>query len=294
LAWTSLLASDGCSRRRRSSRSHVCRLSPCCRIGASPTWLRIARQQRLPLSLMAFQNPRTGRGAAFLVVRSRHASVLYVAPASISPTSIEAYFGAIGRVDVDFVPSGRSRTERSICGGTPVSVDSGRYEGSIDFEGEEGYSEVHADSARGEAKMALSVLCAGRPSWEGTGSGLPGARLIARHRGDRRFEFRAMKNGPDRPARFTASISENRGELEILRSVEIAAAPGSFDFDVPSGVARVSPPRPFAGEATYQRGSGKSASWQGNLSVDFPGRADLRLTGSDTRASLVRAAVAGS
>jgi hypothetical protein len=222
-------------------------------------------------------------------MRSPHAVVLYLAPAVIGPTSIDADLGAIGRIDIDFVSSGKSRTEHSDCDGKPVLVDTGRYEGTIDLVGEEGYSEVHAGSARGDAKGVLNLVCSGGPESEGSGGHSPGARLTVVHRRGRRFEFSAMKNSPTRPARFNASVSEHRGRLWILRDVGVTGAVGSFDFDVPSGTADVNPPEPFAGQASYFRSSGKKARWQGDLSVDFPGRANVRLTGVGTRASLVRA-----
>lgn len=253
-----------------------------------PPGFRLRASNGYTLSVTAFGNPRTERGAVILILRSHHAGVLYSAPASVSSTSIDADLGALGRIDVDFVSSGQSRVERPACG-DPVRVDSGRYEGNIAFEGEEGYSQVQARSARGEAKMALSVICAGGPDSEGSGGHSPGARLAVRHRGARRFEFTAMKNSPTRPARFAASISESRRSLQISRSVEVEAAPSSFDFDIPSGAAHVSPPGPFAGEAHYVRLPSKSASWRGDLSVDFPGRANVQLTGPGTRASLSRA-----
>jgi hypothetical protein len=241
------------------------------------------------LSAIAFQNPRTGRGGVYLTMRSPRASVFYFAHAVVGSTSIEADLRAVGRIDVDFVASGKSRAEHSACGGKPVFVDSGRYEGTIDLVGEEGYSEVHATSARGEVKEVLSFVCSGGPKSEGTGGHSPGARLTVAHRRGRRFGFSAMKNSPTRPARFTASVSEQRGRLWISRGVEATGAAGSFDFDVPSGTADVSPPEPFAGEASYFRPPLKKARWQGDLSVDFPGRANVRLTGAGTRASLVRA-----
>lgn len=254
-----------------------------------PPGFRLSASNGYTLSALAFDDSRTGRGGVLLFMRSRHAHALYYAPASVEPSSIEAKLGTIGRIDVDFVPSGQPRAERSVCGGDSVLVDSGRYEGTIEFTGEEGYSQVHASSARGEAMMALSLGCLGGPRSEGFGGNSPGARLTVRHRGARRFEFRAMKNSPTRPAMFTASIEESRGDLRISRYVAITTAPVSFDFDVPSGTAHVNPPAPFTGGASYRRSSGRSARWRGDLSVDFPGHAGVRLTGAETHASLVRA-----
>lgn len=251
-----------------------------------PAGFELRASDGYTLSVMALEDPRTDRGVALLLMRSRHSQVFYFSKASVAPTSIEADLGALGRIDVDFVSSGQSRTDRSVCGDA-VQMDSGRYEGTIDFEGEEGYSEVHASSARGDSTMALSLPCADLGS-EGYGGHSPGARLTVRHRA-RRLQFSAMKNSPTRPARFAATVLERRRNILISRSIDVTAAPGSFDFDVPSGTAHVVPPKPFAGEASYFRPSGKSANWHGDLSIDFPGHAGVRLTGSGTRASLIRA-----
>jgi hypothetical protein len=76
--------------------------------------------------------------------------------------------------------------------------------------------------------------------------------------------------------------------LLIDRGVTVEAKPAAFDFDVPAGIATVAPPAPFDGEATYDR-TRQGATWHGDLTVDFPGRAGVSLTGAGTRASLVRA-----
>jgi hypothetical protein len=254
-----------------------------------PPGFKLTATNGYTLSVFGLRDPDTGAGAIFVTMRSRRAEALYSAPASIGPTSIEADLGAIGRIDVDFASSGQSRSERSVCGGKSVLVDPGRYEGIIDFEGEERYSQVHASSARGEATMALSLGCPGGPKSEGIGGNSPGARLTVKHHGSPRFEFSAMKNSPSRPARFTVSIEEHRGYLRISRRVRVTTGSDAYDFNVPSGTAHVDPPAPFAGEASYRRPSDKSARWRGDLSVDFPGHAGVRLTGADTRASLVRA-----
>ena len=241
------------------------------------------------LSVLALGDPRAGSGFVVVTLRSRHAEASYFAPAAPGPNSLEADLGALGRLDVHFVPSGQPRSERAVCG-KPALVEGGRYEGTIDFEGEEGYSRVHATSARGEAKGWLGILCPSRGS-EGTGGHSPGARLTARQRGASGFGFSAMTNSPSRPVRFVASVRERRGDLKIERSVTATAASHAFDFDVPSGEARVRPPRPFAGTATYRRRPGGRPRWRGGLRVDFPGRSDVWLTGPGTRASLIRAVV---
>jgi hypothetical protein len=254
-----------------------------------PPGFKVRASDGYTLSAIALRGRRTDRDFVLLIMSSRHASVAYFAPGTVGPTSIKADLGAIGQINVHFVSSGSSRIERSSCGGEPVLVDAGTYEGSIDLEGEEGYSQVHAISGDGEVKALLDLLCAGGTRSEGIGGHSPGARLTVRHHGARQFEFEAMKNSPTRPARFAASVSERRGRLLISREVRAVAASSSFDFDVSTGTAHVSPPAPFAGEGSYRRPRDKDVRWHGGLSVDFPGRSNVRLTGDGTRASLVRA-----
>lgn len=80
-----------------------------------------------------------------------------------------------------------------------------------------------------------------------------------------------------------------RGSRATTCSVSTEAKAAAFDYDVPAGTATVSPPASFGGEATFHRGPGKATSWYGDLTVDLPGRANVPLTGSGARASLVRA-----
>jgi hypothetical protein len=240
------------------------------------------------LTVTSFHKPNTEQGQVLVLAHAPGSAVLYFTRATVTDTSIEADLGAVGRIDVDFVPSGKARKEDSECGGRSVVVDSGRYVGTIDFKGEQAYSQAHAAAARGDAKLALSLVC-GQVEDEGFGGHAPGALLTARHRRGARFEFTARKNGPSRVARFSASISERRTSLQIERAVEVEAEPATFDYDVGAGAATVTPPTPFDGEATFSRTSKAAATWHGNLSVDFPGRAGVSLAGQGTRARLVRA-----
>jgi len=255
----------------------------------APLGFHLRASSGYTLSVVAGQDPKSGAGYALLFARSPHAQVLYETPAVVSTTSIEADLGAVGRIDVDFVPSGQTRTERADCGGPSLTFDSGSYVGEIDFAGEQGYSEAHATSAPGEVKTALSFLCLGGPRSEGTGGHSPGARLTVDRQRSPRFSFEAMKNSPTRPARFTASIREVRGSMRISRLIETTSGSGTFDFDVAEGFAHISPPAPFSGEATYLRPPDRRASWHGGLTVDFPGRPNVRLTGAGTRAGMHRA-----
>jgi hypothetical protein len=255
----------------------------------APPGFHLRASNGYSLTVLAGGNPENARGSVLVLVQKRNSAVLYTTHAVVTETSIKADLGSVGRINVNFVPSGQRKTERPDCGGKPFTFDSGRYEGVIDFEGEHGYSRAHAASARGEAKLALSLVCAGPATREGSGGNSPGARLTARRKGRAGLEFVAMKNSPSRPARFTATVQEKRGELEILRSVGVTARPRAFNFDVPSGVATVEPPAPFSGRGEFRRRRGGGSTWRGDLTVDFPGRPNVRLTNGSTHASLERA-----
>jgi hypothetical protein len=254
-----------------------------------PPGFRLSASHGYTLRALALGNSHTGKGAILIFVANRTSSVFYATRAVVTETSIEADLGSVGRIDVDFVFSGTARKERGACGGKSVSFDSGRWEGVIDFHGEQGYSDAQVKSARGEGKLALSVLCAETVGPDGIGGNSPGALLTAHLRSHPKVEFEAMKNSPSRPARFTASIAERRGTMEISRTAAAVAGPGAFAFDIPSGTATVEPPAPFAGVGKLRRSPAGQSNWQGDLTVDFPGHRDVALTGAGTRASLVRA-----
>ncbi len=242
------------------------------------------------LSVLGLRNPDTGQSAVLVSLGSRRSSVIYsTRAAQVTETSIEADLGVLGRIDVEFVPSGEARPERSDCGGKPIPFDSGHYAGPIVFEGEGGFSKAHATSAVGYGKLLLNLVCSESRATEGIGGHSPGARLTAHGKGREGVEFSAFKNSPTRPARFNASIGEKRGRMEISRSVAVAAPPSAFAFVIPPGLATVEPPAPFDGRAEYRRLPGGGSSWRGDLSVDFPGRPDVPLIGTHTRVSLERA-----
>lgn len=257
-----------------------------------PSGFRLQASNGYTLTAIAFNDPDGERDLIQLIMSKRHAAVLYLVPAIVGPTSIESDLGSIGHIDVDFVSVGEPHMERSDCDRESVLVESGRYEGTIELKGEEGYAEVRASTARADAKQLLNLICSGSLRSEGSGGNSPGARLTARtakRRSARRFEFTAFKNSPTRPARFSASISERKGRMLTVRGVEATGPPKSFDFDVPTGTARLYPPEPFEGEAVYFRPAGKRDQWKGDLRVDLPGRANVRLAGRGTRAGLIRA-----
>ena len=91
---------------------------------SAPPGFRLQASDGYSLSVLASGNPESGRGDVLVFVHRRNSAVLYATHALVTETSIEADLGPVGRIDVDFVPSGKAKTERPECGGQPFTFDS--------------------------------------------------------------------------------------------------------------------------------------------------------------------------
>jgi hypothetical protein len=236
-------------------------------------------------------SPETGQGAVQIIFDRRGEDVIYATRrVTFSESTVTADFGALGRIEVHPVPTGGTITDRSSCGGKPVTFPAGRWEGTIVFHGEEGFTTVEASSGPVDISSELNLLCFGELD-EGIGGHSPGALLtLKRRRGDESLELTVRKNRRVGPSRFAVDLSESRGWLFVDRSVRAEGGSGTFDFAIPPGRARVRPPKPFSGRLSFVRGTGSSPQVTGDLSVDFPGHADVPVLGAGkTRISLERA-----
>lgn len=222
-------------------------------------------------------------------------AAFYTVPGTVTETSIQAELGALGRIAVAFHPSGRPRTARSACSDKPVHFDSGFYEGTIDFHGEEGYTAVEATRAPGDLGFLLDLVCSGISGGSG-GPFLPGAELEVEARGPRPPHLnrlgpslKVVKNRPRAPAHFEVSLSEEHEGIGILRLINPIAPANAFEYDPRVRTATVHPPPPFAGTARFHRNAKPANQWTGDLIADLPGKSGVRLTGTDLRARLVHA-----
>jgi hypothetical protein len=224
-----------------------------------------------------------------IFVTGRRDGAFYAAPASVTETSIQADLGALGQIAVVFHPAGQARTERSECGGNPVSLESGSYEGEIEFHGEEGYTTFEGTQAQGGIGFLLDVLCPGISGGSG-GPFLPGAELDVNPRQSQPGpDLKVVKNSPRALAHFEVGIDEAREGISISRFSDPTAPAEAFEYDPKVQTATVHPSVPFAGRAQFRRNARQANRWTGNLTVDLPGRSGVHLTGGDLRASLAHA-----
>jgi hypothetical protein len=227
----------------------------------------------------------------FLMSPKRHATVTYATPAMVSDTAIEADLGELGRISVTRVSTGRTKMVK-ICGrGRKREVAVERYEGTIEFHGEEGFTDVSATSA----PLESTRFCPGRSGGEESGGegrhadkSLLGARLdVEKARGHQyRLEFDAVKERPGARTRVSVEVEEQRGEIGIHRATSLLAAPGALHFSRDLHTATVRPPAPFAGHGRFDGEARGAGRWTGNLTVDLPGHSDVPVTGPGFTASL--------
>lgn len=230
-----------------------------------------------------------GRGSIGLIVYRRGASASYEAPATVTPTRLEADLGTLGRISVDIAPSGRKKKLRSQCGGGTRLIEPRLYRGTFEFHGEEGYADAVATEVSEDTQFLLDVLCPGREGGEVSDPGLPGARLHAflRH-GDRRLSLQLNKNRPGKPTVFSATLAERRGKIRIERSASGRQPARAFEFDSLLRTATIAPVAPFSGAARFERRAAADRL-TGNLSLDFPGERDVPLAGAGFSVHLVHA-----
>lgn len=232
---------------------------------------------------------------AIVVVSDRTGAVTYFAPATATEDSIEVDLGDLGHIAVSFHATGGTTGEKSTCDKRhALAVRNGYYEGTIDFHGEEGYTEVEASRAEGDARMLLDLVCAAE-SESGAGPGLPGAEL--RVRGPRKNPLPSLtvvENDPRAPVQLEVDAGEQREGISIERTIRMKAPRTAFDYDRKLRTAVLTPPAPFTGKACFRRVGPRKTRWSGNLTVNLPGCSGVRLTGGRLRASLFRARFKGS
>jgi hypothetical protein len=231
-----------------------------------------------------------GRGSISLFVARKGESVVYAAPATITPTTVQADLGELGSISLEFEPSGAEKTARSACGGKPLTYESGSYVGAVEFQGEEGFTEASVSSTPMLVKPLLDLVCAQSVSGELSGRRLPGARLLVASRSPRHeLSLRLNENRPGAPVTFQASLREVRDGVQIERSVTGQSSGSAFDFDRRLDTATVRPPAPFSGCAIFLRDAPVTRRWTGSLSIDFPGKSNVPLASQGLRVSLVHA-----
>lgn len=161
---------------------------------------------------------------------------------------------------------------RSLCGQGPDLLTTGTYEGRVEFEGEEGFTEAMAPDLEAEPLFHDPFECSAVETGHGEGPGVY-LRVLSRY-----STTVVVQNVPGGIVRYNAIADNRLGRIEIGRTVEVLGPSQGFRWNPSLRRASVTPPAPFTGTATYRALGGRITHWEGNLKVDFPGFAGYPLT----------------
>jgi hypothetical protein len=215
-------------------------------------------------------------------------------------------FGKLGKLSVRFQRSSqkpkRHRVEED-CKGKPTTIQAGRFVGTIRFDGEEGFSSVSAESAKGtvvhkyKRTCTLSARARRGPARQSAARKDPGfivkefiAAVVDRDHSV--FVNTFNLSPPDVEDGFTlgeAAVVEHRGRITIGRSAEIDTEVDPVQTS-PLGVepltGTVTLPAPLEGTGSFVESPGSPPSWTGDLRVSLPGGGVVPLTGPEFTAIL--------
>lgn len=200
-----------------------------------------------------------------------------------------AKFSGLGQVRFRFIPNGHQRgvSPPPWCEGPDGLLLGGHVVGQIRFVGEEQYTSIAAKRAKAEVETWPRMRChylepdrRHRPrKWA--------ARFFAFNEAQPNiiFSVKRYANGL-RPASRQVSFGVYTGSfgngVAIYRSIRIVADNSTFVVPDPEASPEnviVRPPPPFSGTASFQRTPESLFTWEGDLSVQFPGVEPLSLTG---------------
>lgn len=228
-----------------------------------------------------------GDGEVAFLVQGRRRAAIYRGPAAFTGARVEANLGSIGMISVKRVPTAKKRTVRASCRtGEQRRVKVPRYEGTIEFHGEEGFSEASATRAPFDWGALLAFSCipeGGRPP----GKVLPGARLdVHRLPEENELMLHATQVRPGSKTEVSVQVDELRDGLVITRATWATAGSDALHYSSALTTATLAPPAPFHGHATFRANAPRATRWTGNLTVDLPGYSGYPLVGSGIRADL--------
>jgi hypothetical protein len=252
----------------------------------------------------------------------------YTTKGKVSRHQVKADFGRFGKVALRFhgkrrpfpaPPRKRSkpRTHRTVCRGRRPQREVGRFHGTIEFDGQHGYTKLAVGKLRGEVRRSYRQVCRQVPvrkhkhrdrreavasSSTADPFGFNLTLLSARSRvGNSLTRFTAISLEPPRgipvPAKdlfsvITASLQEKVGRVRVYRSAMQLAPPARVRISrrgVHPATAHVALDSPFSGRAQYKGATkGSPASWTGTLGVRLLGSSLLPLAGPHFHAVLCR------
>jgi hypothetical protein len=213
-----------------------------------------------------------------------------------SDNGIDAKLPGVGEITVKFKPSGPPRElppDRN-CKGRSDLIRAGVFRGTIEFEGEGGFTKVETGSARGTVFESFKQVCKiGSSGKELSDSQLTLLDATNDHESEDLVVSASTFVSHSKPkfaiASIEANLSSQRHGMTVNRSVSSLGHLNLLKLTGPGGSlqsALVTPPPPFTGTGSFQLTSKTSATWTGTLSVEFPGTGPVSLAGPQFSPSL--------
>lgn len=151
----------------------------------------------------------------------------------------------------------------------------GTFRGGIRFEGESGFTRVRTNRATGEMFSITQRRRCGSPSSLSPllRGPLGDASILASCGGESGAGFFAAEPAPEVESFFLATKVERSPELSIFRILSVDGSARHLDVAPGRRSAKVRPPAPFSGRATFRDGQ-----LTGNLEAPLPGAGQVRLS----------------
>jgi hypothetical protein len=241
--------------------------------------------------LFALFGAQKGEGEMQLFVLRRSESAIYEAEGEVVGNRIDVDLGALGRIDLERRATGKTETIHA-CGRTEREPGYD-FVGTIEFHGEEGFTEVTATRAEMDWKPLVSGVCEFFGEGEEFGYGTPGVRIKVRKRRGPTLQLNQNRRGAG--VVYRVELEQREGAVRVNRFVGGRLGADVLSFTSSLGSATFTGTGRFEGKATYveakpPRGThpGQGA-WRGDLTVDFPGAAGVPLVGPGFRAGIIHA-----
>jgi hypothetical protein len=200
-----------------------------------------------------------------------------------------ARFPGFGRVSFQFKANGRRHrySQPPWCEGADGLVLEGRILGRVRFAGEERYTSVDVGRAKAEVETWPRLRCRylepdgrrQRRKWTATfgafAETLPSIEFTA----DR---YARRLRPASKQVAFNVFTGAREHGIWIFRSARVVADNSTFAVPDPKRAPEnviLRPPPPFSGTGTFQRTPESVFTWEGDLSIQFPGIDPLPLTG---------------
>lgn len=252
----------------------------------------------------------------------------YTTKGKVNRHQVKADFGRFGRVSLRFhgkrrpfpAPAhkrSKPQAVRTVCHGRRPQREVGRFHGTIEFDGQHGYTRLAVGRLHGEVRRSYRQVChqvrVRKPKHQSRRQAVASSStadpfgfnltlLSARSRvGHALTRFTAISLEPPRgiplPPKdlfsvITASLQEKVGRVRVYRSAMQLAAPARVRISrrgIKPATAHLALDSPFSGRAQYKSATKSTAtSWTGSLGVRFLGSNLVSLAGPHFHAVLCR------